>query len=193
MSFLWDSVGLFQALANLAVDLTSLSRLLSVSASSAVFIHVYFSQRLCSITQRAHLPQTVWFSETNEGRLCVLLLYFRCRFVLARTCFSSAHWSGTRTAELVTSGTSLSAEAAQWWTPEWWVFFLWGEPEQSSAGECSVWPGLLWLDNKQIQQFSRVSHVSDRRGFKHEGGKKDNFGVCWKKQSAMLVCVCCVS
>lgn len=75
-----------------------------------------------SLTQHAHLPQTVWFSGTNEGRMLVPLLCVCvwCCPVLAGACFSSSDWGWMRTAELATSGSPLSAGAALWWTPEWW-------------------------------------------------------------------------
>lgn len=68
-----------------------------------------------------------------------------------------------RTAELVTSGSQLSAGGDVMKTRV--VGFLGGEPERSSAGKQFVWPALKAPDNEQSQQFIYVSHVwRDRHG-----------------------------
>lgn len=108
---------------------------------------------------------------------CVCVFEMPSPSSFAGACFSSSGWSWTRTAELVTSGSPLSAGEALWWTPEWWF------PQRRTRTKLSwglvgcVWPVLLMPDNKQTQQFSWVSHAWwDRKWCEPQ---KEEPWICW--------------
>ena len=128
-----------------------------------MFIHL--SMR--SLTQHAHLPQTVCvilrrLMRTGCFSLCCVCVCVRRRPVLARACFSSP-------------GPALDEDR---WAGHLWLFAIsWSgcvmnsrvvvssEENQNKAqlGSAVAWPGLLSQDNKQTQQFGCVSHVRDWR------------------------------
>lgn len=120
--------------------------------------------------------QCVWASLI----CCVLSILFTKRSLTwsptnggFSSCFASlkpSHHCGSllliirlRTAELVTSGSQLSAGADVMNSRV--VGLLGGKPERSSAGKHFVWPELITPDNEQTQQFIYVSHAwTDRQG-----------------------------
>lgn len=135
-----------------------------------VYPSVFFSEVvMCSLTQHAHLPQTVWFSRTNECRMLLLLLCV-CDAVPSLPEPASHHQAGAGWGLLSWSPLAFCYQLEQLCDELQSGGFLRGEPEQSSAGERCAWPGLLMLDNKQTQQFSWVSHAHrDRRDVNHKG------------------------
>ncbi len=128
----------------------SLSKLLSAFPSSVVFIHPYFSQRLSCVpllsmptsTRRCGFQGLMSAGCSSRCCMCVCVcvcVCVWCRPVLAGACFSSPDWSWMRTAELVTSGSPLSAGEALWWTPEWWFPQRRRRTKLSWGGLCLTW------------------------------------------------------
>lgn len=161
------SVCLINRLTTMWTDLSP-SELPSVSPSSVVFIHACFSPRLSFVPllSMPTSPRRCGFPGLMRvgcfSRCCMCVCGW-CRPVLAGP--ASHHQTGAGWGLLSWSPLALHYQLERLCDELQRGGFLRGEPEQSSAGEWSAWPGLLMLDNKQTQQFSWVSHTwRGRRG-----------------------------